>query len=127
MTTYHAIFCEIICVKLYKLFFVLSSTQLPVLANFVSRQIYTKKNTDFTRKSLLEKCHAFNLACSICLYVRTRVSLICPQEVPVRALGMLRRGDARETCDDMWGEKVNLGSKLTTGWEGSQLGGGERS
>ena len=31
------------------------------------------------------------------LYVRTRVSLFCPQEVPARVLRMLRQGEARET------------------------------
>ena len=34
---------------------------------------------------------------------------------------MLRRGDARETSDDLGGEKVNLGSKVTPRIRGSIL------
>ena len=48
--------------------------------------------------------------------VVTLNSLLCPQAV--------RRGEARETRDDMWGEKVNMGSKVTPVYESSQIGGG---
>ena len=58
--------------------------------------------------------------------MRTRVSLHCSQEVPARALRMLRSGEARETRDDMWGEKVNLGSNVTPKMRGfSAKGKGE--
>ena len=41
-----------------------------------------------------------------------KVSLLCPQVVPAEAVRMLRRREARETREDMWGKKVKMGSKV---------------
>ena len=57
------------------------------------------------------------------MYVVIRVSFCWPQVVPARAFRMLRRGDARETIEAMWGEKVKWGSKVTPSIRGFLLRG----
>ena len=47
------------------------------------------------------------------LKVISRVSFCWPQKVPARARRMLRREEARETMESIWGEKVKWGSKVT--------------
>ena len=47
------------------------------------------------------------------LKVMSRVSFCWPQKVPARARRMLRREEARDIMESMWGEKVKWGSKVT--------------
>ena len=48
-----------------------------------------------------------------------------PQVKPAGAVTMLRRREARETREDMWGEKVNMGSKVTPRMRGFSAKGRE--
>ena len=47
------------------------------------------------------------------LYVVMRVYFCWPQLVPARTLRILRRGEARDTIEETWAEKVKWGSKVT--------------
>ena len=49
----------------------------------------------------------------IALYVRRRVSFCCPQEIPANAFRILRRLAERSMMLLMWGENLNIASKVT--------------
>ena len=57
------------------------------------------------------------------LNVMRRVSLLAPQVVPARALRMFKRGVARVMMDEMCGEKVKWGSKVTPRMRGLRFRG----
>ena len=57
------------------------------------------------------------------LKVMRRVSLLAPQVVPARARRILRRGVARVMIEEMCGEKVKWGSKVTPRMQGLRFRG----